>query len=133
MPPSPVFFTDRDLGADQLPAGLREAGYLIVTHEVHFNKRQDVYDPEVIAECARQGWYLLTGDGDMPRRWAAEIREARLGVFCQTNNHQGPRLWVPRIIAAKPKILRAVKNWEKPFVGFITAEAMPSVNRAKFI
>jgi uncharacterized protein with PIN domain len=132
LPPDPVFFTDRNLGAEYLPAELRAAGFRLVTHDEHFAKRQDVEDPEVIAECGRQGWYLLTGDGDLTRRWAREIRAAGIGVFCQTNNHQGPRLWVPRIVVAKPKILRAINKWERPFVGFITAEKKPKLNRAKF-
>jgi hypothetical protein len=131
--PDPVFFTDRDLGADYLPAELRKAGFCIVTHDEHFHKRQDVLDPEVIAEVGSKGWFLLTGDRDLTHRWAVEIRAARLGVFCQTNNHQGPRLWVPRIVKAKPKIMRAVKNWDRPFVAFITAEPKPSVNHATFI
>ncbi len=104
-----------------------------MTHDEHFVRRQDVLDPEVIAEVGRHGWALLTGDSDMPRRWATDIRTAGIAVFCQTNNHQGPRLWVPRIIQARAKMFRALKNWEKPFVGFITAEPKPSVNRAKFI
>jgi hypothetical protein len=112
---------------------LRQAGLRLVTHDEHFAKRQDVLDPEVIAEVGRQGWVLLTGDGDMPRRWASEIKTAGIAVFCQTNNHQGPRLWAPRIIQVKPKILRALKNWNKPFVAFITAEPKPSLNKAKFI
>jgi hypothetical protein len=133
LPPDPVIFTDRDLGAGYLPTELRAAGLRIVTHDEHFAKRQDVLDPEVIAEVAKQGWILLTGDSDMPRRWSQEIREARLGMFCQTNNHQGPRLWVPRILSVRPSMFRAIKNWERPFVGFITAETKPKIAKAKFI
>ena len=133
LPPEPVFFTDRNLGAEYLPAELRSAGFRLVVHEDHFNKRQDVDDPEVIAECGRHGWILLTADSDLPRRWAKEIRTAKIGVFCQTNNHQGPRLWVPRIVFAKPKMLKAIKHWDQPFVGFITAEAKPALNKVKFI
>lgn len=96
MPPDPIFFTDRNLGAEYLPNELRKAGFRIVVHDDHFGKRQDVGDPEVILECARSGWVLLTGDKDMPRRWTREIRMARIRVFCQTNNHQGPKIWVPR-------------------------------------
>jgi hypothetical protein len=112
---------------------MRRAGFCIVTHDEHFDKRQDVLDPEVIAECGNNGWLLITADGDMPRRWADDIRTAGIGVFCQTNNHQGPRLWIPRIILAKAKILRAAKNWDKPFVGFISAKPKLSLQRAKFI
>ena len=133
MPPDPIFLTDRNLGAEYLPTALRAAGFCLVVHEDHFNKRQDVADPEVIAECGRRGWFLLTADNSLPRRWAKEIRAAKVGVFCQTNNHQGPRLWVPRIIAAKPKMLKAVHRWERPFVGFITAEVKPGLNRARYI
>ncbi len=126
LPPEPIFFTDRNLGAEYLPAELRSAGFRLVVHDEHFNKRQDVDDPEVIAECGRQGWLLLSrADSDLPRRWAKEIRTAGIGVFCQTNNHQGPRLWVPRLVKAKKKMLKAAKRWDMPFVGFITAEPTP--------
>jgi hypothetical protein len=30
-------------------------------------------------------------------------------------------------------MLKAVKRWDKPFVGFITAEPTPALNKAKFI
>jgi hypothetical protein len=90
-------------------------------HDEHFNRRQDVDDPEVIAECGRQGWILLTADSDLTRRWAKEIKTAAIAVFCQTNNTQGPRLWSPRIIAAKSKMTKALAKWEKPFIAFIQA------------
>jgi predicted nuclease of predicted toxin-antitoxin system len=117
--PDPVFFVDRNLGAEQLPTALREAGFCLVVHDEHFNKRQNVDDPEVISECGRNEWFLLTADSDLTRRWAKEIRSARIGVFCQTNNNQGPRLWIPRIIKGKSGLLRAAFTWEKPFIAFI--------------
>ena len=133
MPPNPTFFTDRNLGAEYLPSELRQAGFRLVVHDEHFSKRQDVDDPEVITECGLHNWVLLTGDADLPRRWAKEIRAARIGVFCQTNNHQGPRLWVPRIIKAHNKMHKAMKRWKLPFVGFLTAEPTPALKKAKFI
>ena len=133
MPPNPVFFIDRNLGAEYLPNELRQAGFRLVIHDEHFNGRQDVGDPEVIAECGKHRWVLMTGDSDLPRRWIGEIRKARIGVFCQTNNHQGPRLWVPRIIASHKKIVKVMKRWEVPFVGFLTAEPKPALKKAKFI
>jgi hypothetical protein len=131
LPPDAVFFTDRNLGANYFPAEMRKAGYCIVTHDEHFDLRQDVLDPEVIEECGRNGWLLITADRDMPRRWADDIRKAQIGVFCQTNNHQGPRIWIPRIVSCKDKLLRAVKNWDKPFIGFISAEKKPSIRHVK--
>jgi len=128
-PPDPVFFTDRNLGVNFLPAELRRAGFRLIVHDEHFKGRQDVDDPEVIAECGRHDWHLLTADSDMPRRWSKEIRAASIGVFCQTNNRQGPRLRVPRIIELKAKMYRAALNWEKPFVGYITAGEKPSLDR----
>ena len=133
LPPDPVFFTDRNLGAEYLPSELRQAGFRIVVHDDHFAKRQDVEDPEVISECSRNGWTLLTGDKDMPRRWALEIRRAAIRVFCQTNNHQGPRLWVPRWIKMRPQICKACISWSAPCVGFITAEPKPRLKKADFI
>jgi predicted nuclease of predicted toxin-antitoxin system len=121
VPPEPVFFIDRNLGAKYLPAELRKAGFCLVVHDEHFKQRQDVQDPEVIAECGRNGWILLTADSAMSRRWAVEIKAAKIGIICQTNNNQGPRLWVPRIIRAKNRIIKAALNREKPFVDFIQA------------
>jgi hypothetical protein len=92
-------------------------------HDDYFGKRQDVPDPEVIAECGINGWFLLTGDSDMPRRWKNEIDSASIGVFCQTNNHHGPVLWVPRIISVKAKIERLIRKRSGPFVAYITAES----------
>jgi hypothetical protein len=121
------------LGAEYLPNELRQAGFRIVVHDEYFSKRQNVDDPEVITECGRHNWVLLTGDSDLPRRWAKEIQMARIGVFCQTNNHQGPRLWVPRIIKAHKKMHKAMRRWKVPFVGFLTAEPTPALKKAKFI
>jgi PIN like domain len=130
LPPDPVFFLDRNLGAEVLPTALRIAGFRLVVHDEYFSRRQDVLDPEVIAECGFQRWFLLTGDSDMPRRWSIETKRAGIGVFCQTNNHQGPRLWVPRIIFLKKKLIKAALNWNRPFVAMITAESKPSLRRA---
>ncbi len=122
-PPDPVFFIDRNLGADEFPNALRAAGFRVIVHDDHFKGRQDVYDPEIIRECGRNGWFLLTGDNDLTRRWAKEIAEAKIGVFCQTNNHQGPKLWIPRICYLKKSIIRLALKEPRPFVAFMTAES----------
>jgi predicted nuclease of predicted toxin-antitoxin system len=129
LPPEPVFFIDRNLGANFLPAALRKAGFCIVVHDEHFNRRQDVLDPEVIAECGKNGWILLTGDSDLPRRWVREVKSAAIGIFCQTNNHQGPRLWAPRIVYVKSKMIKAALNWNRPFIAMIPAEHEPSLRK----
>lgn len=69
----------------------------------------------------------------MPRRWANEIKAAGIGVFCQTNNHEGPLLWVPRIISAKATLLRAAKNWDMPFVGYISPVPRAAIRKAGFL
>jgi hypothetical protein len=121
-PPDPIFFVDRNLGADILPNALRQAGFRLVVHDEHFGKRQDVFDPEVIKECGVHNWFLLTGDGDLTRRWVKEIAAADIGVFCQTNNHHGPQLWIPRICRLQADIIKLAQYQKRPFVAFITAE-----------
>lgn len=112
------------------PEQLRKAGFHIVIHDDHFGKRhQTILDPEVITECGRQGWFLLTADKDMPFRWAAEIINANLGVFCQTNNTQGPKLWAPRLVALKEQIIKKSRNVATPFVIQITADKKPKLIR----
>jgi hypothetical protein len=96
-----------------------------VIHDDHFHKRQDVEDTEVIAACGMNRWFLLTGDSDLPRRWRKEVVLAEIGVFCQTNNHQGPQLWVPRIVLVRSKMIRLANRQKLPFVAFITADSDP--------
>jgi len=117
-----VFFVDRNLGADDMPTALRAVGFALVVHDDHFNKRQDVLDPEVIRVCGEQNWFLLTGDSDLTRRWSTEIIAANIGVFCQTNNHHGPALWCPRICGLKAEIISLAQKQAKPFIAFITAD-----------
>ena len=121
-PPDPVLFVDRNLGAEILPNALRKAGFCLIVHDEHFNKRQDVLDPEVIRECGANRWFLLTGDGDLTRRWVKEIAEAEIGVFCQTNNHHGPQLWIPRICRLQGELVKFARCQPRPFVALITAE-----------
>ena len=125
--PDPVFFTDRNLGARVLPDQLRKAGFRLVVHDEHFSRRQDVLDPEVIRVCGENSWLLLTSDNDLTRRWASEIAAARIGVFCQTNNHQGPSLWAPRICFLKQDIIELAVRQLRPFIAFITAEIKPQL------
>jgi hypothetical protein len=121
--PDPVLFTDRNLGAIVLPGALRNAGFRVVVHDDHFGGRQDVLDPEVIQVCGINGWFLLTGDGDLIRRWSRELAQAKIGVFCQTNNRHGAALWVPRICGLQASILKLAREEPPPFVAYITAES----------
>ncbi len=125
--PDPVFFIDRNLGAEILPNGLRKAGFLVVVHDEHFHGRQDVLDPEMIEECGAHGWFLLTGDSDLTRRWSREIAQAKIGVFCQTNNRHGPLLWLPRICSLQSSIIKLAQHEPRPFIAFITAEVKPQL------
>lgn len=114
---------DRNLGADDLPAILRAAGFRVEVHDDVYYGRQDVLDPDIIAHCGKNRWFLLTGDIDLLTRYSEEIRRAALGVFCQANNHDGPKLWGPRIIAARNAIVRAANVRQRPFAAMITLKA----------
>jgi len=103
---------------------------VLVVHDEHF-KRQDVYDPEVIRECGANGWFLLTGDDDLTRRWSREIAEAKIGVFCQTNNHHGPKLWVPRICSVKASMIRMALREPRPFIALISAQTKPELKKKR--
>ncbi|MBB6145602.1 hypothetical protein HNQ77_003563 [Silvibacterium bohemicum] len=106
---------------------LREAGFALIIHDEHFGRRQDVLDPEVIRACGENGWFLMTADSDLPRRWAKEMSIAQIGVFCQTNNHQGPKLWAPRICSLKAEIMLLASTEARPFTAYITAEIKPQL------
>lgn len=118
--PDPVFFLDRNLGAEKLPTQLKAAGFQVIVHQDHYRGRQDVQDPEIIAECGKNGWFLLTADSALITRWAQDIKNAAIGVFCQSNNNDGPLLWGPRICNLKKRIIRAARTKQRPFAGVMT-------------
>lgn len=62
--PKPVFFIDRDLGKNKLPAALREQGHEVKTlFEVYGREaEQGTQDPEWIKDCVANGWVALTRD-----------------------------------------------------------------------
>lgn len=99
---------------------LRADGFQLVVHQDHYGSRQNVPDPEIIAECAKQGWCLLTGDPTMLTQWEQEIRAAGIAVFSQSNNHEGPAHWGPRICAKHNLIRRAADRRARPFAMIIT-------------
>ena len=115
-PPDPVFFLDRNLGAEKMSRILASAGFRVELHHVWFYGRQDVTDEEIIAECGKRSCFLLTADGDLASRYEAEIRQANIGVFVLSNNNEGPSLWGPRIVAARNAFVRTTSHRPRPFV-----------------
>ena len=93
-----------------------EEGFTVQIHHDCFYGRQDVSDPEIIEECGKRGWYLLTGDGNLCSTYPAEVMRAQIGVFVLSNNHDGPEKWGPRIVAAKASMIRATQRRARPFV-----------------
>jgi hypothetical protein len=120
---SPVFFLDRNLGAEKLAGILRPAGFALVTHHDKYGaQRTRVSDPEIIADCGLSRWVLLTADRDLEFTYAAEITTAKIAVFILSNNHEGPSKWGPRVVTAKPRIETELGRRRKPFAAHITAE-----------
>ena len=83
-PSQPEFFLDRSLGAHDVAAALRAAGWLLRTHlEVYGGRDQHVEDVEWLELCGREGWPVLTKDGRIRYRPAEldAIRNHRVQAF----------------------------------------------------
>lgn len=120
--PKPVFFLDRTFG-DKMAAILSAAGFTLQTHHVVYYGRQDVTDPEIIDECGKRSWFIITADGKFHIRWEIEIRQAQVGIFILSNNHEKPEIWGPRIVSLQSRMHYATQHRLCPFVGHISASS----------
>jgi hypothetical protein len=119
----PVFLLDRTFGRYQVAEKLRDAGFVIRTLFEEFQEAESrIIDPVIIQHCGLMDRVLLTGDQDLIRTWNKEIIQAEIAVFITTENNEGPSAWVPRIIAARPAMLRELGRRQKPFTGSISKE-----------
>jgi hypothetical protein len=70
------------LGAYKLPAILRAAGFIVVTHLERYGSQRDTEpDPNIAIECGKQKNVLITADPDFEHTYGAEILLARIAVF----------------------------------------------------
>lgn len=123
----PVFLLDRTFGRNQVAQVLRDAGFVIRTTFDEFGEAESrIADPVIIAHCGLLNRVLLTGDQDLVRSWNKEIIQAGIAVFVTTDNHEGPKQWGPRIIAAKNSIMLELQRRQKPFTASIAKEGRVS-------
>jgi hypothetical protein len=102
---------------------LRGAGFILRTSfEEYGEVDSGIGDPVIIASCGMLNHVLLTGDQNLIRSWNKEIIQAGIAVFTTTDNQEGPAQWGPRIIAAKPDILRELRRRKKPFTATISKD-----------
>lgn len=102
---------------------LRDAAFLLVTIYEEFGEAESkIADPVLIYDCGLKNRVLLTGDQDLIYTWAKEIVDAKIAVFVTTDNNEGPKQWGPRIISAKPDMLRELSRRKKPFTARISRE-----------
>lgn len=120
---TPVFFLDRTFGRNVVAQMLRDAGFILrTTYEEYGEADSRIADPVIIANCGLLNRVLLTGDQDLIRTWHKEIAQAEIAVFVTTDNREGPKQWVPRIVAAREDILRELRRRRKPFTANISKE-----------
>lgn len=85
--PPPVFFFDRGVGRELVPAVFRAAGYEIrVMADVYPDGvDQRITDDEWIARASTEGWVAITKDAAIIRHHEAALRSSNLVVFCLPN------------------------------------------------
>lgn len=95
---------------------------MVTLYEEYGDAESKIADPVIILDCGMKNRVLLTGDQDLIYTWNKEIIEAKIAVFVTTDNNEGPKQWGPRIIAAKPDMMRELRRREKPFTARISRE-----------
>jgi hypothetical protein len=82
----PHVFVDRSLGALQLPALLREAGFTLTTMREHYGEveAQRIADVEWIALTAERGWIGFHKDAEIRRNEVERkaVVETKARMFC---------------------------------------------------
>ena len=106
----PEFFLDRSLG--KLTASrLREHGHVVHLIAEHYpSDANDVPDETWIAEGCSRGWVLLTKDKRIRYR-SAELNALQAGhLFCLTGGNLTIETMAEALLAAVPRISRAVRS-----------------------
>ncbi len=114
-----VFFIDRSLGQEVIASKLREAGYLVETHQSHF--KPDAPDEEWIPEVGRRDWVILTKDSRilqrLPEILAVVKGNARLYALVSVEI-TGPRM-AEIFSKAAPKIEKSIPHQNPPYIAKI--------------
>jgi hypothetical protein len=76
QPPDIVYFVDRSLGRQTVPAALRAAGMRVEVHDDHF--LPDAPDEEWLRVAGERGWAVLTKDAAI--RWRPLERDTLLAA-----------------------------------------------------
>lgn len=109
----PHVFVDRSLGALQLPAALRDAGFALTTMREHYGEveAQRVADVEWIALTAERGWIGFHKDAEI-RRNEVERRavfDTAARMFCVPRADITAADLAARFITNLPAIAAAAK------------------------
>jgi PIN like domain len=115
-----TFFTDRGLGAFDVPNALRTFGLRVEIHKDHFNS--DCEDSVWISEAGRRGWIILAKDKRFRSRQieVAALMKSNTGTFVLTNsNTTGPQN-AATFIKAIPQIFAFLRRFSRPFLANIT-------------
>jgi hypothetical protein len=112
-----VLFLDEGFGHRELGPALEGIGYSIVCHQKHHNKRQGIKDDEIIPDCAKNNWLLVTTDKNMVLRYRDLLKQHRQALVFTSNNHEKYDTWIRAFENAKVAIERHWKKTEPPWVG----------------
>jgi hypothetical protein len=114
-----VFFIDRCMGKNKIPAPLREAGLRIELHDDHFP--MDAQDDQWLPAVGRKGWYVITRDERVRYRHleTTAARQAKVGMFVLVSKNITGAQSAEVIVKAIPRIRRFIKTHRRPFIARI--------------
>jgi hypothetical protein len=124
---SVTFFTDRGLGAFDVPIALRSFGLRVEIHKNHFDS--DCEDSAWIAEVGRRGWVILAKDKHFRSRQieVAALMKSNTGTFVLTNSNTTGLQNAATFIKAVPQMLEFLRRFPRPFLANVAPAGVVSL------
>ena len=124
---TPVFFTDRDLGA-RFPEVLRAAGLSVQRHSDHF--QPDTWDSVWLERVGKEGWTAITHDGRIrykPNELAAVVRH-KVGLLVVVGKAPYQQL-AESFVATLPRLQKFLERRTPPFIAKVYRPAPSDLQR----
>ncbi|HLA63276.1 MAG TPA: hypothetical protein VK610_02535 [Rhodothermales bacterium] len=128
--PDPTFFVDNDLDAPSFVDVLAAAGLNIERHRDHFDANAP--DEEWLPVVAARGWFAFSHNKEIARSPAQTeiVMKTGLGLILVRGTGTHAQM-AATVVSVIPKLLRFVRDQERPFIASITGPSDPNARGKK--
>jgi hypothetical protein len=112
-----VFFVDRALGCNLVPAALRDAGYDVEILDDHYD--DETKDTDWIPEVAARGWIILTKDKGIRRRHVEReaLKAANAYYFCLGSGNWRGEQQAEIVLKHAARMEQLAQTYPAPIIG----------------